>query len=208
MTDNDRHLHGNTHGSTMTHHDREMPVWTPALRFTVPGVPYAKQRPRFTTTRSGLVKTYSTKASKVYERSVAWHAKALAPKAMLAPAGVPVRVDILAQYPRPQRLRNAGDTMLPKCVRTHGDLDNHVKAVLDGLNHAGIWKDDGQVQCIRAEAVYAPPGTRTGSLITVFVPVSIANLHNLPTKDKTRELLEASASSTDTRTTDAQMEQG
>ena len=187
----------------MTHHDREMPVWTPALRFTVPGVPHAKQRPRLG--RRG--RTYTPQASKVYEQSVAWHAKALAPKAMFAPAGVPVRVDILAQYPRPKRLQKAPDTMLPKCVRTHGDLDNHIKAVLDGLNHAGIWVDDGQVQCIRAEAVYAPPGTRPSSFITVYIPVSLANLHNLPTKDKTRELWEASASSTDTRTTDAPMEQ-
>lgn len=191
----------------MTKHDHEMPIWTEALRFTVPGVPYAKQRPRFVHTKRGRVHTYSTKRSKQYELAVAWHAKALARGALVAPAGVPVRVDILAHYPRPQRLSKAGDGLLPKCVRTHGDLDNHVKAVLDGLNHAGIWKDDGQVQCLRAEAVYAPPGTRPGSLITLFIPTSVATLHNKPTKDKTRELLEASATGADTGTIDAQMEQ-
>ena len=192
----------------MTPHDHQMPQWVPALRFDVPGIPHAKQRPRFTKLHNGGVKAYTASASKQYEQSVAWHARAMARVQLLAPAGVPVRVDILAHYPRPQRLRKAPPTMLPKCVKHHGDLDNHVKAILDGLNRSGIWKDDGQVQCLRAEAVYAAPGQRPRSSVTVFLPVGLATHPTQPTKDKPRELLATSASGTDSRTTDAQVEQG
>jgi len=143
-----------------------MPAWTPALTFHVPGIPHAKQRPRMT--RSG--KTFTPPATRAYERSVALHARAVARARQLAPKGTPVRVDILAQYPRPKRLAGAPDGLLPKFVQQHGDLDNHVKAVLDGINKSGIWGDDCQVQCIRAESVYCATGHRPQSSITISLP--------------------------------------
>ena len=111
-------------------------------------------------------------------------------------------MDVLAQYPRPQRLATAPG-QLPKCVKTHGDLDNHVKAILDGLNHSGIWGDDSQVQCLRAEAVYAALGQRPQSSIRVYIPVGFATHLNQTTKDEPRDILETSAPGIDTGPADA-----
>lgn len=93
----------------------------------------------------------------------------------LAPAGTPVRLDIIAIYPRPQRLNRASDSdgLIPKCNRYMGDLDNLVKAVMDGVGRSGLWVDDGQVQCIRAESVYAERGQRARTCISIFLPTPL-----------------------------------
>lgn len=185
----------------MTKHDQIMPVWTPALRFAVPGIPHSKHRPRFTKLSNGGVKTYTAPQTKQYETSVAWHARSASRNGLSIPAGVPVRVDILAHYPRPQRLRKAPPSILPKCVSTHGDLDNHIKSICDGLNHSGIWNDDGQVQCIRAEAVYVEKGGRPRSIVTVCVPVSFLNESTDKSRTDENAILATSAAGADTRTT-------
>ena len=189
------------------HITHQMPTWTEALSFNVPGIPRAKGRVRVRRLPGGHMTTYTDTATKHYEGSVAWHAAAVAKGVKLAPAGVPVRVDVLAQYPRPQRLAKAPG-QLPKCVKTHGDLDNHVKAVLDGLNQSGIWGDDSQVQCLRAEAVYAALGQRPQSSIRVYIPVGFATHLNRQTKDKPRDILETSAPGIDTGPADAQVDKG
>tara|TARA_R110002020_G_scaffold150501_4_gene327310 strand:+ start:486 stop:1010 length:525 start_codon:yes stop_codon:yes gene_type:complete len=166
-------------------HAHQQPLWVEAFRFTVPGTPHAKQRPRLG--RGGH--TFTPKPTKRYEESVAWHARAMAKTRVVAPTGVPVRVDILAQYPRPQRLDKAPPGLLPKYNSKYGDLDNHIKAILDGLNVSRIWHDDAQVQCIRAESVYAAKGQRPCSLIIVYIPQVEQQEDNA--------ILEASAPSTD-----------
>lgn len=147
-------------------------TWSPCITFTVPGPPHAKKRPRFARLKTGAVRTYTDRESASYERTVAILCRSKTRGQKLAPAGTPVRVDILAVYPRPKRLNRASDPVGPiqKCNRAGGDLDNHIKAILDGLNGSGIWEDDGQVSVIRAEAVIAGKSERAGSLVSIFLP--------------------------------------
>jgi len=163
-----------------------MPSWTHAITFEMPGIPHAKARPRFVAFGRNRGKVYADPKSQRYERAVAIHVRAFTKNKKLAPAGMPVRVDILAMYPRPKRLLRPKDPagLITKCNRMHGDLDNHVKAILDGINLSGLWDDDGQVSCIRAESAYVEKGRRPCSRVTVYLPTQDMNHSG---KDHTRD---------------------
>ena len=149
-----------------------MPSWKQIVAVEIPGVPHAKARPRFVAYARNRGKVYTDAKTKQYEQSVAWHVAAMTRSRLLAPAGTPVRVDILAMYPRPQRLNRPKDPdgPIPKCNRHHGDLDNHIKCILDGINQSGLWDDDGQVQTIRAESLYVDRGQRPSTRVRVYIP--------------------------------------
>ena len=57
----------------------------------------------------------------------------------------PVRVEVSAVFARPGRLFRQldPDGRVPHDKRP--DLDNVLKAILDGVDQAGVWGDDGQV---------------------------------------------------------------
>lgn len=38
--------------------------------------------------------------------------------------------------------------------KRHGDIDNHIKAILDGLQYGGAFKNDRQVKRVEAEIFY------------------------------------------------------
>ena len=154
-----------------------MITWTEVLRCTVGGAPVAKQRPR--TVRIGRgprTRTYTPKKTLEYENRVAvavqlsrrWRRTDGVP---LLPSGTPVRVDIVAVFPRPKARHRKADPvgLLPKASRP--DLDNVVKAAIDGCDGAHhLWHDDGQVQCIRAEAWYAEVEGHPRTEIIVYAP--------------------------------------
>ena len=62
----------------------------------------------------------------------------------------PVGVYMTFTFPRPVTARH----VLP-ITRTGGDLDHHVRSVLDGCTAGGLWADDSQVVMIEAASVYA-----------------------------------------------------
>lgn len=117
---------------------------TRTYRFEVPGVPVAKQRPRMARVKSG-VRTYTPKKSAAYENRVGLFANM---------AGVPtlrgkVKLKIAAVWPMKGRPLKRG--IRPSFYKqTRPDLDNVLKAVMDGLNGV-VYLDDGQV----CEAVVA-----------------------------------------------------
>jgi Holliday junction resolvase RusA-like endonuclease len=94
------------------------------IRFTIPGEPFSKQRPRVT--RNG---TYTPKETVQAERDV---------RAAFAAAGL---------------ARNATDTesafhlrvVSYRYERYGRDADNLAKTVMDALNHL-VWADDSQVE--------------------------------------------------------------
>ena len=175
-------------------HALQMPTWVPAFRLCIPGIPIAKGRHRCGC-RNNKVVTYSDKKTDTYEKSVAWHAAAQTRGKMIAPAGVPVRVDVLAFYPKPQRLKHIKGT-LPKCNKQFGDADNHLKAILDGLTKAGIWADDGQACCLRVEPLYTDERPR--SEVSVFLPSTLATgLVNTTTEENENGTLASRAAGID-----------
>ena len=112
-------------------------TWTLVKRFTVPGQPIAKGRPRMAK-RGRFVKVYTPKKTLLYERSVGM----MAPGPMLA-AGVPILVEARMIFSRPQRLmrRKDPDGLIPHTVKPDGD--NVMKTILDGLNGVAF-ADDAQ----------------------------------------------------------------
>ena len=141
----------------------------PALRVTIPGPPVAKGRPRFST-RGGKIRTFTAAKTVQYEHQAAWIISAATRSRELAPVGVPVRVDILAVFPRPKRLTRKKDPpgLLPHTVRP--DLDNVCKALLDSATAAGVWADDGQVTCLRAEAAYSEKDQAPRVELSIYLP--------------------------------------
>ena len=122
-----------------------------AVRIEIPGVPVGKARPRFT--KSG--RCYNTKKTTEYERSIAIGFLHSGEKSF--PANTPLIIDIIAEMPIPKstpkyKLKRMIEEETPHLKKP--DLDNIVKAVLDGLN--GIaFPDDNQIYRISAFKKYS-----------------------------------------------------
>ncbi len=107
---------------------------TSLLEFTVPGNPVPKARPRVL--RSGI--TYTPKRTKDYEAAVAWEAR--------------------RQWPNPVLTQKLGLTVhFGRDSRRRCDLDNLIKAVMDGIKGV-VYRDDDQITEIEARKFFAKPG--------------------------------------------------
>jgi len=75
-------------------------------------------------------------------------------------AGDPVEIGLDFIYPRPVRLWRRADpaARLPRCARP--DIDNLEKLVLDGLERAGVLRDDSQIWSVIARKWYASISSR------------------------------------------------
>ncbi len=118
------------------------------IAFTIPGVPVAKARPR--SDRNGF---YTPAKTAALELSIAW----LAREAMRGqpPFVEPVAIRISAYFKPPESLPKRRRVELrgaPHARRP--DLDNVVKAVLDGCN-AVAFVDDAQVCRLTATKRFA-----------------------------------------------------
>lgn len=140
------------------------------VRFTVPGEPVPKERPRFATTGRGgkalaVPRVYTPKSTEEYEKRVRLVAQAA------KPTGWPMRcryVTFVAVYRSIER----------------GDDDNYLKAVKDALNPRRakggkrprpavpgvLWSDDGRGRKSTVEIFDGDPHPRTEVRI-VAVPV-------------------------------------
>lgn len=119
------------------------------IRFTVPGIPVAKGRPRITT-RGGFARAYTPAKTVAYEAHVASAGRDAMGDA--SPYAGPLAVNLTAVFPIP--------SSWPKARRQSAhwhtskpDGDNIAKALGDGLN--GIcWHDDAQVASWRVLKCY------------------------------------------------------
>lgn len=106
--------------------------------FTIPGDPRGKGRPRSGKSATGKTVHYTDAATKAYEEKVGFM--------FLASGGRridgPVEVRITAQFVKPKSCRETHKVSRP-------DIDNVVKAVLDGLNKIAF-TDDAQVVSLSA----------------------------------------------------------
>lgn len=119
--------------------------------FTVPGAPQGKGRPR-ATSFNGHARVYTPNKTAAYENLIALaYGKEHGGKPPFKGA---VSVTIKAYFPYsksdywPVNKNHRGelrDEALAKDMVKKPDLDNIAKAVLDGLNQAGVWDDDSQV---------------------------------------------------------------
>lgn len=119
------------------------------VRFTVPGQPVAKGRPRIST-RGGFARAYTPAKTVAYEGLVALAGQQAMAGAM--PYRGPVSLEITAVFAIPaswskrRKAESHWHTSKP-------DQDNIAKAVGDGLNGI-VWADDSQVASSRVLKVY------------------------------------------------------
>lgn len=117
------------------------------VTFTVPGKPFAKQRPRFS---RKIGRAFTPAETVSFERTVGQIAALHFP----APITGPVSVEIIATFATPDSWsakKRAATIHRPHTQRP--DLDNCQKAILDGLNRIAF-ADDGQVAQITARKVW------------------------------------------------------
>lgn len=140
------------------------------ISFTIPGAPRGKGRPRFRRAK-GFVATYSDPKTANYENLIAYAAQeARGPRQPLeGPLVVTVLIRLAPPTSASKRIRAA---MLAGEVHPtkRPDLDNVIKAVLDGCNGVAF-ADDAQVCWINAGKVYAETA---GVDVTITSDVKVA----------------------------------
>lgn len=121
--------------------------------FVVPGEPVPKARPRFTM-QGGKARTYTPASSAAYETTIGLLAHAAMRAAgIVEPLAGALHVQVQAFFPVPQswsKKRKAAASW----HASRPDLDNVVKAALDGLNRVAF-ADDGQVASVYATKAYS-----------------------------------------------------
>lgn len=122
------------------------------LRFTIPGDPRGKGRPRFD---SRSRRAYTDSKTRAYERWVAARAVgAMAALGTWAELEGPVELEVVAVKARPVALGSGPRQLAP----VKPDANNIASAILDGLTKAGAWRDDAQVCRLEAWTYYAASG--------------------------------------------------
>lgn len=110
------------------------------VAFTIPGKPFAKQRPR-ATVRGGHARVFTPKETVSFERQVGQIAAQHFPRPLEGPVRLVVTAvfEVPASWSKKRRAEAMGahHTQRP-------DLDNCLKALKDGLNRIA-WSDDAQV---------------------------------------------------------------
>ena len=124
------------------------------IKFTVPGIPKGKQRPRVCRI-NGRSLTYTPKQTIEYEELV--RASYTAVSKIFFDKDTPLEISIIALFSIPKsvgkKLKNSmltGDILPIK----KPDSDNIVKIILDALNGVAYW-DDSQVCRVYFEKIYA-----------------------------------------------------
>lgn len=118
------------------------------IKFTVSADPVAKARPRVN--RNGRV--WTPKKSKDFEGAVCRSAIEAHPGPELnGPLCLMVR--LVKKRPKAMSASKHGAGLV--AAITKPDIDNYLKAVMDGVTKAGLWKDDAQVVSVSAAKYYA-----------------------------------------------------
>ncbi|MGR3493109.1 MAG: RusA family crossover junction endodeoxyribonuclease [Shimia sp.] len=118
------------------------------LALTIPGKPFAKQRPRLT--RHGHAYTPAQTVS--FERTVGL----LASQQISEPMAGPLRITIMATFQPPRSWsKKKTAAHLGRYHTQRPDTDNLAKAICDGLNRIA-YADDAQLAWVDARKVWGP----------------------------------------------------
>ena len=130
------------------------------IKFTVPGIPRGKQRPRVCRI-NGRNLTYTPRQTIEYEELV--RASYTAVSKIFFDKDTPLKISIIALYSKPKSVsKKLKNSMLTGCIlpTKKPDSDNIIKIILDALNGVAYW-DDSQVCRAYFEKMYAEiPETR------------------------------------------------
>ena len=126
------------------------------IKMTIPGPPRGKGRPRFTKTGH----PYTPTETRTYEKEIGLRYREAARQEHQGPAEYPegpVAVKIVACFPIPKRATKKERAEMMRCKANpckKPDIDNIVKAVLDGLNGVAF-RDDAQVCVLNVIKLYS-----------------------------------------------------
>lgn len=138
------------------------------LKLWIDGEPVAKGRAR-AAIRGGRISHYTPEKTLRYEDRVKRAAMAVMEGTGQVMAVGPVSVKLRAYMVVPESWSASKRRIMEANGRMHvikPDMDNIVKAVLDGCNGV-VWKDDCQVCEMEAKKAYAGPGERVGVELVV-----------------------------------------
>lgn len=128
------------------------------IYFKIYGNIKPKERPKFTTI-NGYGRAYTSKKQSMSETLVADSYIREAEKHDFCGFGEnPVEMELVFHEPIPtsaskkKKLQMLSGKIVP--TKHNGDLDNRIKTICDGLNHANVWKDDCVVVSIKAKRMY------------------------------------------------------
>ena len=125
------------------------------IHFIVPIEPFGKARPRFSSA-GGHAVAYTPKKTREGERLVRFHARQAMGKRYPFARGVPLSVEIVANFPIPKsytKKRHFDCVNKDELPTKKVDIDNICKGVLDAMNEAVFW-DDAQVVKLVAKKQY------------------------------------------------------
>jgi Holliday junction resolvase RusA-like endonuclease len=128
--------------------------------FFIKTIPAGQARPRFTNI-GGFIKSYDPKGSKGYKLDIKYQVMAQKPKMIEGPIAMVIEFfmpRIKAHYNKKGLKQDA-----PTYHEKKPDVDNLIKAVLDGLTGI-LWKDDTQISVLTASKKYSE---KTGIQICV-----------------------------------------
>ena len=118
--------------------------------FTIHTAPVSKQRPRLG--KGGCV--YTPSKTKVFENIVAL---SYGNRPSFDDKYIRIRLKFKFEIPKSYSKKKRLEAIEGKIRPTKADIDNYIKAVLDGLNKKA-WKDDRYICSIEAEKIYAEEG--------------------------------------------------
>lgn len=127
-----------------------------SFTFTVPGSPIAKGRARITTV-GGFARAYTPAKTRTYEATVRHYAKADMAYKRIGVIHGPIKVEVKAfieipaSWSKKKRAGAIDGSVLPV---SRPDLDNYVKAALDGMNEV-VFNDDSQIVHLIATKIYS-----------------------------------------------------
>lgn len=120
------------------------------IQFFVPGKPVAKGRPRFT--RSG--NTFTPEKTRAYEAAVAWECRKAMEGKLPSVHPQRVSVEVMVKPPKSWSKTKTKNALGGLIAPGRPDIDNYLKAVLDGCNGVAFL-DDSQVVAVYATKRYA-----------------------------------------------------
>lgn len=120
------------------------------IQFFVPGKPVGKGRPRFT--RSG--NTFTPEKTRAYEASVAWECRKAMEGKLPSVHPQRVSVEVMVKPPKSWSKAKTKNALGGLIAPGRPDIDNYLKAVLDGCNGVAFL-DDSQVVAVYATKRYA-----------------------------------------------------
>ena len=128
--------------------------------FTIPSSPVTKARPRFNT-RTG--RAFTDDKTRIFENIVSL---AYGSRHYFDDSYIRVRIKFKFEIPKSYSKKKRLEAIEGKIRPTKADIDNYIKAVLDGLNK-NAWEDDRHIIGILAEKEYANESCIEVSIETV-----------------------------------------